>query len=87
MFDKVGGMMSQMMLLQRLGKDKNFRAFILHPKVQELFKDSEFQKVIASQDSEKIINHPKLIALQKDPELAALIGRMNFQELFEGQNG
>ena len=37
MFDKMGSMMEQLKLMQRLMKDENFRAFIGHPKPDAAF--------------------------------------------------
>ena len=39
------GMMGQFQMMQKLMADENFKAFISHPKVQEVFKDSEFKEV------------------------------------------
>ena len=77
MFDKMKGMMDQFALMQRLMKDENFRAFISHPKVQELFKDPEFKEVAKSQDFTRIVAHPKFAALMKDPEVAQLMAKLD----------
>lgn len=73
--------MEQFKLMQRLMKDENFRAFIGHPKVQELFKDPEIQAAMKSNNPAAIMNHPKLLALRGDPELAQIIPKLNFKDL------
>ena len=71
------GMMQQFQMMQRLMKDENFKTFIGHPKVQELFKDPEFKEIAQSGDFSKIMSHPKFAALMKDPELASLMAKIN----------
>ncbi|HXV27658.1 MAG TPA: hypothetical protein VD913_01700 [bacterium] len=82
MFNKMSNMMEQMKLVQKLMKDENFKAFMSHPKVQEVFRDPEFQEILKSKDSGKIMAHPKLAALMQDPEVAALLSKLNPQNLF-----
>ena len=77
MFGKVKGMMDQMQLFQKLMKDENFKAFISHPKIQELLKDPEFQEMLKSQNMSKMMNHPKFSALREDKELAGLAAKLN----------
>ncbi len=79
MFGKMKDMMGQMQMMQSLMKDKNFRAFIGHPKVQELFRDSEFKAVAGTKDFAKIAAHPKFMEITKDPEVAALLSKLNPQ--------
>lgn len=81
MFGKMKNMMSQMKLMQEMMKDENFRAFMNHSKVQDLFKDSEFQAALKSQDPKRIASHPKMMALQKDQELAAILKRMDPEKM------
>ncbi len=84
MFGMFGGakdLMQQMALVQKLMKDENFKQFISHPKVQELFKDPEFMKLLQSKDAQKIMSHPKLAVLREDEELRALLGKLDFQKL------
>ncbi len=83
MFDKMKGMMDQMGMMQKLMKDENFRAFIGHPKVQELFKDPEFKEVAKSQDFMKIMSHPKFAEMMRDPEVAALMAKLNPQSFLK----
>lgn len=79
MFDKMKGMMDQFQLMQRLMQDDNFKAFISHPKVQDLFKDPEFKEVAKSKDFARIMAHPKFAELMKDPQLASLMAKINPQ--------
>ncbi len=66
-------------MMQRLMQDENFRTFISHPKVQELFKDPEFKEVASARDFSKIMAHPKFTELMKDPELASLMAKISAQ--------
>ncbi len=77
MFDGMKNMAAQMQMMQRLMKDENFRAFVSHPKIQELFKDPEFKDVAKSRDFSQIATHPKFAALMKDPELSSLLMKIN----------
>ena len=77
MFGKMKGMMDQMQLIQKMMKDENFRAFISHPKIQEMFKDPELQEMMKKQDMSKMMTHPKFAALREDSELAALAAKLN----------
>ncbi len=82
MFDKMKNAMDPMKLVQRLMKDENFKAFMGHPKVQEVFRDREFQEALKTKDTGKIMTHPKLAALMQDPEVASLMSKLNPQSLF-----
>ncbi len=73
MFGKFKDMMSQAQMAQQLMKDKNFMAFISHPKVQELLRDPEFQEAVKKQDQSRLLSNPRFAALQQDPELAGLL--------------
>ena len=73
MFDNMKDMMSQMKMMQELMKDENFKAFISHPKVQELFKDPAFKEVAQTRDFSKITAHPKFMELMKDSQLSQLM--------------
>jgi len=84
MLEKMKGMASQFQMMQKLMVDENFKAFISHPKVQEIFKDSEFKEIAKSQDFSKILSNPKFAALMRDPELAALMAKINPQKLMQG---
>ncbi len=84
MFGKMGGMMEQLQMIQKLMKDENFKAFISHPKVQELFKDPEFKEVTKSKDMMKIVQHPKFMALAQDPVVAQLMSKINPQNILAG---
>ncbi len=81
MFGKMKDMMSQMQMMQKLMKDENFKAFISHPKVQQLFQDPEFKEVAKGRDFSKIVAHPKFMAMAKDPEVAALMAKINPQNM------
>ncbi len=77
MFDKMHGMLDQLKVMQRMMKDENFRAFISHPKMQELLKDPEFRELMKSQDMAKLAAHPKFSSFLHDPELAELIKKID----------
>ena len=83
MFDKMKDMMGQMQMMQKMMKDENFKAFISHPKVQQLFRDVEFKEVAKSRDFSRIATHPKFIALSKDPELSTLLAKINPQSFMK----
>ena len=77
MFGKMKDMMGQMQMMQKLMQDENFKVFISHPKVQELFRDPEFKDVAKTRDFAKIAAHPKFAALARDPELSQLLVKIN----------
>ena len=79
MFDKMKSGMEQMRMVQKLMADENFRAFMTHPKIQELLKDPEFQEALKKQDTSKLFSHPKFASLRNDPELAQLASRLNLK--------
>ena len=81
MFDKFKDMMGQFQLLQRLTKDENFKAFMTHPKVQELLCDPDFQELIKIKDRAKLSAQPKFAALMGEPELASLAAKLKPQDL------
>lgn len=82
MFGKMQDMMKQFQLMQQLMKDDNFKALMSHPKVQELFRDPQFQEIMKSQDPAKIMAYPKLAMLMRDPDVAPLLAKINPQTLF-----
>ena len=77
-------MMGQMKMRQELMRDDNFKIFIAHPRVQELFRDPEFKTVAASRDFSKIAAHPKFMELAKDPELSQLLLKMDPKRFIKG---
>ena len=79
MFEKFKNMTDQIQMAQKLMKDENFRNFMMHPKVQELFLDEEFKEVARTRDFSKIMSHPKFTELMKDPELSNLMIKINPQ--------
>ena len=79
MFDRMKGMMGQMQMMQALMKDENFKAFISHPRVQELFRDPEFKEVAGARDFGRIAAHPRFVEVTRDPEVAALLVKINPQ--------
>ena len=76
MFDKFKNMADQVQMAQKLMKDENFKNFMMHPKVQELLKDPQFQESLKKQDPSQLFNHPKVLALQTDPEIARLAAKL-----------
>ena len=83
MFGKLNGMMGNFQMMQKLMQDENFKAFISHPKVQELFKDEEFKEVAKTRDFSKIFSHPKFVALMREPELSSLMAKINLQGMIQ----
>lgn len=81
MFGKMGDMMKQLQLMQKLMKDENFKAFISHPKMQELIKDAEFMALMKKQDMAALQKHPKFGSVMRDPEILALLGKIDFKKL------
>ena len=79
-----GGVMGQMKMLQRLMQDPDFRLFLGHPRVKELFRDPEFQEIAKSKDFARMAAYPKFAELMRDPELAALMQKI--KPLFTGDN-
>ena len=70
-------MADQFQLMQRLMKDENFKAFMSHPKVQEVFRDPEFQEILKTKDQAKIMTYPKLLSLMQDPQIASLMSKLD----------
>lgn len=81
MFGKMGDMMKQLQLVQKLMKDENFKAFISHPKMQELIKDPEFMVLMKKQDMTALQRHAKFGSVMRDPEILALIQKVDFKKL------
>ena len=84
MFDKMKDRMGQMKMMQELMRDENFKTFISHPRVQELFRDPEFKGVAASRDFSKIAAHPKFMELARDPELSQLLLKIDPKRFIKG---
>lgn len=76
MFGKMKDMASQIAMVTKMMKNENFRALMSHPKVQEVFKDPEFQEIAKGQDGMKMMNHPKMLALMNDPEVRVLFTKL-----------
>ena len=83
MFEKFGGMVKQLQLVQRLMKDENVKALLSHPKVQTFFKDPEFQEIIKTQDMAKLATHPRLASLMRDPDIAPLLAKVDLRQFTE----
>ncbi len=81
MFDMMKNMMGQFQMMQKLMQNEDFKVFISHPKVQELFKDPDFKEVAKSQDFALIMAHPKFAELMRDPEVAQLMAKINPKEI------
>ena len=79
MFGPMKDMAAQFQMMQRLMKDENFKAFIAHPDIQELFRDPEFRDVAKTRDFTKILAHPKFAAALRDPELSALMAKVDLK--------
>ena len=83
MFGHLNGMMGNFQMMQKLMRDENFKTFIAHPKVQELFKDEEFKEVAKTKDFSKILSHPKFATLMQDSKLSALMAKINLQGMIQ----
>ena len=84
MFDKIKNTMDQMQVMGRLMKDENFRALISNPKVQEVFRDPEFQNIVKEKDFSKMTMHPKFAKLMEDPEVRTLVSKLNPESFMNG---
>jgi len=62
-------------------QDENFRKFMAHPKVQEVFRDPEVVEAMKANDPKKITTNPKLMQLAQDPELRDLMGKLDFGKM------
>lgn len=71
-------MFDQMKLMMKMMQDPDFRAFISHPKVQEVFKDPDFQETVKLKDPAKVMAHPKMQILMSNPEVSHLIRKVDF---------
>ncbi len=80
MFDPLNGTMDQFQMIQSLMQDENFKAFISHSKVQELFRDPDFREVAKDRDFSRILSHPKFTELMRDPELSRLMASVDFKK-------
>ena len=83
MFGNMKDKMGQFQMMQRLMQDENFKTFISHPKVQEVFKDPEFKEIAKTRDFSKILSHPKFAELMRDPELAGLLAKLNPKDFLD----
>ncbi len=81
MFDKMRDMAQKMQMMQKLMKDENFKAFMTHPKIQELLKDPDFQELVKNGNMDRIASHPKFSAFRNDPGLAALVMKLNLKDI------
>jgi len=71
--------MGNVQMMQKMMKDDSFRAFVSHPKVQNLFCDPEFKEIAKTRNFAKIATHPKFTALSQDPELSTLMLKISPQ--------
>ena len=77
----MGDMMAAFGKMQTLLKDENFRNFISHPKVRELFGDPEIAILSQSRDFAGLFAHPKLQSLMTDPEIRGLISKLDLKQV------
>ncbi len=84
MFEGMKNMGQQFQRVQKLMQDENFKAFISHPKVQELFRDPEFKEIAKSKDFARISAYPKFAALMREPELAQRMAKINLKDIVGG---
>lgn len=73
-------MMGQFDVVQKLMGDENFRTFIAHPKVQEVFRDAEFKEIAIQKNFTKILSHAKFKTLMKDPDVASLMAKVDLKK-------
>ncbi len=81
MFSEMKDMVGQFQGLHRLMNDESFKAFIAHPKAQEVLRDPEFKKIAAEKNFAKILSYPKFAALLKDPEVGPLMAKIDLKSL------
>ena len=81
MLSQMKDMAGQFQIVQRLMGDPHFKAFISHPKVQEVFCDPEFKEIAGQKNFSRILSHPKFAALMKDPEAAQLMAKIDLKKL------
>ena len=80
MLSQMKDMMGQFQIVQRLMGDPHFKAFVSHPKVQEVFRDPEFKEIAGQKNFSRILSHPKFGALMKDPETAELMAKIDLKQ-------
>ncbi len=81
MLSQMKDMMGQFQVVQRLMSDENFKVFIAHPKVQEIFHDPEFKEIASQRNFGKILGHPKFASLMRDPEVGPLMAKIDLKNL------
>ena len=81
MFENMKGTFQQFQMMQKLMQNPDFKAFIAHPKTQELFKDPEFKDVAKTRDFAVILANPSFASLMRDPEIAALVSRLDLKKM------
>ena len=84
MLSQMKDMMGLFQVVQRLMGDENFRTFIAHPKVQEVFRDPEFKEIASQKNFTKILSHVKFATLMKDPEVASLMAKIDLKKFSLG---
>lgn len=82
MFGRMKDMAQQIQMMQKMMADPNFKAFISHPKVQELFRDPAFKQIAQQRDFQKIAAYPPFAALMRDPEVGVLMAKIDPKSLF-----
>lgn len=73
-------MFQKMMMMM---KDENFRAFISHPKVREMFQDPEMKKSLEAQKFSDLLSNPKFAEMMRDPEVMALMSKLDLKKMSE----
>ncbi len=81
MLSEIKDMMGQFQGVHGLMNDESFKAFIAHPKAQEVLRDLEFREIAAQKNFAKILSYPKFAALLKDPEVAPLMAKIDLKSL------
>ncbi len=62
--------------LLKLARDEHFQKFMMHPKVQSLMKDKEFEQAVKEKNFIKLMNHAEFANVLKDPEVASALEQM-----------
>lgn len=81
MFDSQKNWLGQFEKMKQWLKDEDFRAFLSHPKVQELLKDDEFRKTLEEKNMFKLMANPKISALMSDPETRSFMMKLHSKSL------
>ena len=57
-------------------RDEHFQEFFIHPKVQALMKDKDFEKAVKEKNIFKLMAHEEFSKILKDPDLVGSLEKM-----------